>query len=81
MPNLGHCVAAKHGVTGLMRSLAIELAPRGIRVNSVHPCTVETPMILNEASLRLFMGGHGDKREEAAAAMTQMNALPAIPWW
>ena len=80
MPNLGHYIAAKHGVTGLMRSLALELAPHDIRVNSVHPSTVETPMILNEASLRLFTGGQGDTREEAAAAMTQMNALPAVPW-
>jgi SDR family mycofactocin-dependent oxidoreductase len=60
MPNLGHYVAAKHGVTGLMRSLALELAPHDIRVNSVHPSTVETPMILNEASLRLFTGGQGE---------------------
>jgi (+)-trans-carveol dehydrogenase len=63
-----------------MRSLAVELAPHDIRVNSVHPSTVETPMILNEASLRLFTGGQGDTREEAAAVMTQMNALPAVPW-
>ncbi len=80
LPNVGHYVSAKHGVTGLMRSLALELAPHDIRVNSVHPSTVETPMILNEASLRLFTGGQGDTREEAAAVMTQMNALPAVPW-
>lgn len=80
LPNLSHYVAAKHGVTGLMRSLALELAPHSIRVNSVHPSTVETPMILNEASLRLFTGGQSNTREAAAAAMTQMNALPAVPW-
>lgn len=79
LPNVGHYVVAKHGVTGLMRSLAVELAPHNIRVNSVHPSTVETPMILNEASLRLFTGGQSDTRDEAAAAMTQMNALP-VPW-
>ncbi len=49
-PNLAHYTAAKHGVTGLMRALAIELAPHSIRVNSVHPACVDTPMVSNEAS-------------------------------
>jgi SDR family mycofactocin-dependent oxidoreductase len=40
-------VAAKHGVVGLMRMYANALAPRSIRVNSVHPTAVNTPMILN----------------------------------
>ena len=46
---VAHYTAAKHGVVGLMRSLANELAPHGIRVNSVHPTNVDTPMIQNEA--------------------------------
>ncbi|MGB7053281.1 MAG: mycofactocin-coupled SDR family oxidoreductase [Acidimicrobiales bacterium] len=37
--------AAKHGLVGLMRSLANELATRGVRVNSVHPTGVDTPML------------------------------------
>lgn len=41
--------AAKHGVVGLMRSYAKVLAPRGIRVNSLHPTGVNTPMIVNDA--------------------------------
>ena len=40
--------AAKHGVVGLMRSLALELAPNQIRVNSIHPTSVATPMIQND---------------------------------
>ena len=40
--------AAKHGVVGFMRSLALELAPNQIRVNTVHPTSVGTPMILND---------------------------------
>ncbi len=40
--------AAKHGVVGFMRSLALELAPNRIRVNSIHPTSVDTPMINNE---------------------------------
>ena len=40
--------AAKHGVIGLMRYFAITLAEKNIRVNSVHPTAVATPMVLNE---------------------------------
>lgn len=38
-----HYAAAKSGVLGLVRSLAVELAPRGIRANSVIPGLIETP--------------------------------------
>lgn len=40
--------AAKHGVVGLMRTWANWLAPHNIRVNTVHPTGVNTPMIMNE---------------------------------
>jgi SDR family mycofactocin-dependent oxidoreductase len=40
--------ASKHGVVGLMRATAIDLAPHSIRVNSVHPTAVLTPMIDND---------------------------------
>src|SRR6195952_2275586 len=42
--NIAHYVSAKHGVVGLMRTLAIELAPDSIRVNSIPPTQVDTPM-------------------------------------
>jgi len=42
-------IASKHGVVGLMRAWARQLAPEGIRVNTVHPTGVASPMILNEA--------------------------------
>jgi SDR family mycofactocin-dependent oxidoreductase len=41
--------AAKHGVVGLMRAYANHLAPHQIRVNSVHPTGVASPMVLNDA--------------------------------
>jgi SDR family mycofactocin-dependent oxidoreductase len=50
-------VASKHGVVGLMRTFATWLAPHGIRVNSVHPSGVATPMIQNPAVEELFGGG------------------------
>jgi len=40
--------AAKHGVVGLMRSYAHWLAPQNIRVNTVHPTGVRTPMVVND---------------------------------
>ena len=47
--NVAHYVSAKHGVVGLMRTLALELAPHMIRVNSLHPTQVDTDMIMNES--------------------------------
>ncbi|MEU4654898.1 glucose 1-dehydrogenase [Streptomyces sp. NPDC023723] len=38
-------VASKHALTGLTRSLAIDLGPLGIRVNSLHPGIVDTPLV------------------------------------
>jgi NAD(P)-dependent dehydrogenase (short-subunit alcohol dehydrogenase family) len=61
-PDISHHVAAKHGVTGLMRAFAIELAPFGIRVNSVHPASVDTPMVADQASWSLFLGGGKGRR-------------------
>jgi SDR family mycofactocin-dependent oxidoreductase len=47
-------IASKHAVVGLMRSWAHWLAPHSIRVNSVHPSGVATPMVLNDAVAALF---------------------------
>jgi SDR family mycofactocin-dependent oxidoreductase len=77
--NLAHYTAAKHGVTGLMRTLAVELAPHNVRCNSVHPTTVDTPMIQNDVIRELFMGRTGASREEAEVEFKGVNALP-IPW-
>src|SRR5271168_3263489 len=53
-PHLGHYVAAKHGVVGLMRTFAVELGQHMIRVNSVHPTHVKTPMLHNEGTFKMF---------------------------
>jgi NAD(P)-dependent dehydrogenase (short-subunit alcohol dehydrogenase family) len=79
-PNIGHYVAAKHGVVGLMKTLALELAPHNIRVNSLHPTQVNTPMIMNETIYKLFMPDQEHPTAEGFAPVSQeMNALP-IPW-
>ena len=78
--NCGHYTAAKHGLVGLMRSLALELAPAGIRVNTIHPTGVDTPMIQNEAFYRSMAPGVADPgRANTAPILQSMNAL-AVPW-
>src|SRR5216683_2575919 len=80
IPNMAHYVSAKHGVVGLMRTLALELAPHYIRVNSVHPTGVDTPMVQNDASMRLFLPNvDNPTAEQYAEVMGSLNALP-IPW-
>jgi NAD(P)-dependent dehydrogenase (short-subunit alcohol dehydrogenase family) len=43
-PNRAAYCASKHGVEGLTKAIALELAPRGIRINSVAPTYIETPL-------------------------------------
>ena len=78
--NTSSYVAAKHGVVGLMRALALELAPHMIRVNTIHPTQVNTPMLMNESTFKLFAPHIEHPTEEDFAPISQtLNALP-IPW-
>jgi len=80
LQNLAHYVSAKHGVIGLMRTLALELAPDFIRVNALAPTTVDTPMVMNEATYRLFRPDLDDPTaEDMAEASRATNVLP-IAW-
>jgi SDR family mycofactocin-dependent oxidoreductase len=75
--NVGHYAASKHGVNGLMRTLSGELAPYKIRVNSINPTNVNTPMINNPRYNSLFAGGKEDAtQQDALEALTAMHALP-----
>lgn len=66
-------VASKHGVVGLMRSWANWLAPHSIRVNTVHPTGVNTPMVVNEALADFFTSNPA-----AAEALTNLLPVPML---
>jgi NAD(P)-dependent dehydrogenase (short-subunit alcohol dehydrogenase family) len=70
-PYVAAYCAAKHGVVGLARALAVELAPRGITVNAVCPGFTETPML--EASLANIATKTGRSKAEAEAELTRLN--------
>ena len=79
-PNTSSYVSAKDGVVGLMKTLALELVPHMIRVNSIHPTSVNTPMIMNDTIMRLFRPDlESPTVDDFAQASQLMNALP-IPW-
>src|SRR5258705_13144158 len=78
--NAAHYVSAKHGVVGLMRTLALELAPPMIRGNSLHPTQVDTDMVMNEFTFKLFSPDTKNPTiEDFRPAPQARNALP-IPW-
>src|SRR5712675_416376 len=82
MPNTAHYTSAKHGVVGLMRTLALELAPDFIRVNSVHPGNVDTDMVQNAATSEVWapdLPAAGRTREALIPRFQAVDALP-IPW-
>ena len=56
LPFLAPYVAAKHGVVGIARTMANELAKHNIRVNTVHPTSVNTPMVAGLGGLNALFG-------------------------
>jgi (+)-trans-carveol dehydrogenase len=79
-PNFAHYVSAKHGIVGLTRTMARELAPHWIRVNALHPGNVDTAMLRNAETLRLFRPDlENPTAEDATAAFQARNAMP-VPW-
>ncbi|KUI26693.1 mycofactocin-coupled SDR family oxidoreductase [Mycobacterium sp. GA-2829] len=79
-PHTGHYVAAKHGVVGLMRTFAVELGAQNIRVNSVHPTNVNTPLFMNDGTMKLFRPDLENPGPEDMKVVGQlMHTLP-IGW-
>ena len=71
-----HYNSAKHGVLGLMRTLVNEVSAHNIRVNSVAPTVVDTPMIQYQAFYEFF---GANSREEFGQIFQGMHALQ-VPW-
>jgi SDR family mycofactocin-dependent oxidoreductase len=72
-PGFSHYSSSKHGVVGLMRALVNELSPYNVRVNTVHPSAVDTPMIQNE----MFWGAFGaSDREAFSKTFRVLHPLP-----
>jgi (+)-trans-carveol dehydrogenase len=75
--NLAHYASAKHGLVGLMRVLGVELGPSNIRVNSIHPTQVETPMLMHPYNYKLFRPDlENPTREDLSAVSASMHTLP-----
>jgi len=80
MANLGHYVAAKWGVIGLVKSVALEVAPYGVTANVVCPATVDTDMVHNPAMYGLFCPGIAvPQRSDVEAVYARMNPMRR-PW-
>ena len=79
-PHTGHYIAAKHGVVGLMRTFAVELGHHSIRVNSVHPTNVNTPLFMNKGTMRLFRPDLESPGPDDMAVVAQMMHVLPIGW-
>ena len=78
--NLSHYAAAKWGLIGFVKSVAAELAPHRITANVVCPSSVNTTMMHNDASYRLFRPDLPEPtREDALPAFASVNVIP-VPY-
>ncbi|NGP08479.1 mycofactocin-coupled SDR family oxidoreductase [Rhodococcus sp. 14C212] len=78
--NVAPYVTAKHGIIGLMRCMAVELGPHRIRVNTVNPTNVDTPMIQHPTMWSYAVPDTANpSTEQIESALATMNAIP-VPW-
>lgn len=75
-----HYIAAEHGVIGLMRSFAVELGQHSIRVNSVLPTNVDTPMFMNEGTMKLFRPDPENPGPADFAPVAQLMHVLPVGW-
>lgn len=74
LANVAAYTTTKHGIVGLMKVLANELGPHGIRVNTIHPNSIDTPMVKNRATYGLFRPDLAEPTaDDAAPAFAGLN--------
>ncbi|MFF2111428.1 mycofactocin-coupled SDR family oxidoreductase [Rhodococcus koreensis] len=73
--NYAHYVTAKHGVIGLMKNIALELAPHGIRCNSINPGAIKTPMTDHQGAWDMFAGHEGGTEADMIEGGYHFHAL------
>lgn len=77
-PNMSPYCAAKHGVSGLVKTIAMELAPYNVRVNSVAPTTVNTKLIHNEPTYALFAPDLAENDRTTANVESRFATIPLM---
>ena len=80
VPHVAHYSAAKHALVGLVGSVANEVAPHNIRVNTVHPTNVRTDMIDNPTAAKIFRPDlENPTLDDGIEVLGRINLLP-VPW-
>lgn len=72
--------ASKHGVVGLAKALAVELAPHSVRVNALCPGNVATPMFFTQHLFDAYNGAPGGTIDDAVFPAEAAHLLP-VPWY
>jgi SDR family mycofactocin-dependent oxidoreductase len=80
MANVTPYIAAKHGVVGLMKGLALEVIDKGITVNIVQPYIVNTPGLQNETTYKVFVPDKARPTYEDFKASASGYSLTGVPW-
>lgn len=80
VPNIAHYVTAKTGLTGLAKSLSIELASHGIRVNTVNPTNVDTDMIHQQQLYRFYRPDLESPSRTEFTEATRATHPMNVPW-
>lgn len=76
LANVAAYTTAKHGIVGLMKVLANELGPHGIRANTIHPNSIDTAMVKNTAAYKLFRPDLDEPAaEDAEPAFASLNPM------
>lgn len=74
-PTYAHYTASKHGIVGLMKAVALELAPFDVRCNAIHPGAVRTPLTDNQVAWDMYAGHPGGTADDMVAAGRRYGVL------